>query len=105
MSTCDENCEGGVYYRAPRQPTHRPLWVWVASAKGADRAAEKLLPYLMVKGEQAALLLQVQNLVRVGSQRDVDRPAINALIDAVQALNGNQKGGRAPTLDSDPSGQ
>ena len=88
--------EGNVYYRAPRQATHKPMWTWVASSKGADRAAEKLLPYLVVKREQALLMLRVQWYVKVGSQRDVNREAITALIDAVQALNGNQKGGRKP---------
>lgn len=87
--------EGNVYYRAPRQPTHRPMWTWVASSRGADRAAEKLLPYLVVKREQALLMLRVQRYVKVGSQREVDRAAIDALIEAVQALNGNQKGGKA----------
>lgn len=87
--------EGGVYQRLARQPQHKDGWTWVAASRAADRAIEKLSPYLIVKSDQATLLLTVREYIKVGDQRSVNRAALDEIVLAVKALNGNQKGQRA----------
>jgi len=56
------------------QEKTRPMWKWVVSHRTASKALTELLPYLVVKQDQAALALRFQSRRRVGGKRGAVNP-------------------------------
>jgi hypothetical protein len=53
---------GGRVYPRRSEPGRRPFWHWIASAAVAEAALREMLPYLVVKREQATLALRFREL-------------------------------------------
>ena len=51
-------------YRKPAKPTHRPLHCWIVCNEKAAAFLEKIVPYLIIKKEEAVLALAYQNYMR-----------------------------------------
>jgi len=48
---------GNLRLNPPAAPTRRPMHCWQITHQGAVRAAKAMLPYLMIKREQAAIVI------------------------------------------------
>jgi len=48
---------GALYNRPPEKPNHRTQWHWIVSGKDLARVLTMVLPYLIVKKEEADLAL------------------------------------------------
>lgn len=55
---------GKIYVHSKGNDRHAVSYKWRTVAAGASAAAEKVLPYLMVKSEQAKIVIEFQKLVR-----------------------------------------
>ncbi len=57
-----ETFGGGVYCQDFRKknPNHRPVYSWIAIGHTATRFLQSVLPYLLVKSNQAELVVELQ---------------------------------------------
>jgi len=51
---------GSLYPQKPGTPNSKPMWCWMASAKRAVRACEKLLPFIRIKRKQIEAILELE---------------------------------------------
>ena len=64
----------GGYFKSPRKPskpTHRPLHAWIVASRFAYRFLVEVMPYLIIKREEADLAIEFQEHImnRGGSKR------------------------------------
>jgi hypothetical protein len=67
---------GSIALRPSPNPKHKPLWRWLASGKNLNVLLQAVLPYLIVKKEQALLLLEYRTSVTAARRgyRSVEAP-------------------------------
>lgn len=53
---------GSIYKHQPKNSDHKLCYIWQATDKKAKQAIEAIYPYLLVKKEQARLVLEFINL-------------------------------------------
>jgi hypothetical protein len=61
---------GRVSLHTPKNPRHRPFYQWSRTGWPAVPAIEAVAPYLRIKGDQAALALQLQEHIAFGKGED-----------------------------------
>ncbi len=54
---------GSIYEYADRRGDRIPTITWSCTSRDAQKCAERLLPYLLLKNEQAILLIRFYNLL------------------------------------------
>jgi len=57
---------GGMSWVTPKNPRHKRSFVWGCSSRHAEFIVRRVRPYLIMKGEQADLLLALRETVKLG---------------------------------------
>lgn len=65
-----QNYGGHIYSRVVRSPRHKPCYKWGLTQQEAEDFLKELLPYLIVKKEQAELALLLRETVDVRNRRN-----------------------------------
>jgi hypothetical protein len=79
--------EGHVYENKDGRARHRRVWLWAVYGDIARRVIREVEPYLILKGEQARLVLTVEPLKAGRRLSDDDRASRLSALDAIRALN------------------
>lgn len=57
-----QKCFGGKIYKSPHRKRRKPCWQWVVASVKAEKFLKSILPYLVIKKEEAILGLEFRKL-------------------------------------------
>jgi hypothetical protein len=84
----EQNFGGLVYHRnSPTHATWKTKWEWVVDKRETTRILELVLPYLIVKREQAELGIALRRDIEAKRGRDVDHAYRQMLGEKIRSLN------------------
>ena len=64
---------GSVKIRAAQKSTHKPLWRWLCSGVNLGVLLTAVLPYLVIKREQAKLILELRSTLGRSGTNQTER--------------------------------
>lgn len=79
---------GSFFPYTPKNPAHRVQYQWQATGKSAAIAIHDIQPYLLTKGQQATIALEMWSLISAGMHRtDLTLFAMSAELSSLNLRN------------------